>query len=258
MTERTFTPSNSGPIVLGLDLPFGYVHVQVLDSVTTANVTLSTEDETGPAADAVARARSRQDGQTLAVEVPEISADVVTQTMHGGRVVQNMSVVSGSVTGVTMVGGRIITGNTATMAPTVSPIVATVYLPAGSSLAVVTNSADAETFGYLDRVEFRSVSGNCRLDGVRELTAQTTSGDVTFGDVTERVTARSVSGDITASLYSGHAADLTTTSGDVHVSATGSSSGPLRAHSVSGDIHVHGGRHLNLSTRSVSGDVRTR
>ncbi|MFF3817282.1 DUF4097 family beta strand repeat-containing protein [Streptomyces bluensis] len=255
MTERTFVSATSGPIMLGISLPLGSVRVQVLDSLTTARVVLRTDDATGPAADAINRARSMQSGQAFGIEVPEMPSGVITQSRRGNRIVQNVGTVYGSVTGVTIVNGRVISGGMNTM-PTISPIEATVCLPPHSSLAVVSQSADAEVFGYVDRMEFRSVSGDLNADGVRELRANTTSGDIHAGRVTEQISAQSVSGDIDVDLYDGHGATLGTTSGDIRVQATNGAAGHVSAHSISGDVRVSGARHLSVSADSVSGDVR--
>ncbi|KUL64789.1 hypothetical protein ADL28_08885 [Streptomyces violaceusniger] len=258
MTERTFEMSTPGPVVLGLHLPMGSVDAQVIDSLRTARVVLSTDDSSGPAADAVNQARARQDGQTLALEVPELPGNVMTQTIRGNRIVQHMSVVTGSMTSVTIVNGRVIHGNGVHTTTTVSEIRARVLLPARSSLAVVSQSADAVVNGYVDRMEFRSVSGDLRLNGACELRAQTTSGDLGIVRVTDRLTARTVSGDIAVDLYSGNDADLNTTSGDVIVRAADAACGHLRAESVSGDVRVGGSRNLRVSAHSVSGDIYTR
>ncbi|MFG2460975.1 DUF4097 family beta strand repeat-containing protein [Streptomyces sp. NPDC048523] len=257
MTERTFDSKTSGPIVLGLSLPVGNVHVQVLNSITTARITLHTEDSTGPAADAVNQARTHQDGQALAIEVPEMPGNVMVQSIRGNRIVQSVGTVYGSMTGVTIINGRVVSGGMSN-AQTVSPITATVMLPAGSSLAVVATSADAFVSGYIERMEFRSVSGDLDADGVRQLTANTTSGDINVGRVTEQVTAQSVSGDIEVGLYDGRTATLNTTSGDIEVQATGAASGHVSARSVSGDVRISGARHLSVSADSVSGRVRNR
>ncbi|MGX8907357.1 DUF4097 family beta strand repeat-containing protein [Streptomyces netropsis] len=256
MTERTFLSQSAGPVVLGLNLPMGSVTVQVL-SITTARVELRTADPSGPAADAVIRARASQDGQAFAVEVPEIPGNVITQSFRGNRVTQSMHTVYGSVTGMTIVNGRVIHGGSADTMTRVSPIDARVILPVGSSLAVVSQSADTVVHGDLDRVEFRSVSGGMRADGVRSLTASTTSGDIITGRVAERITARSVSGSLAVTVYSGCAAELETTSGSVHIDATSGACGAVRAHSVSGDVNVSGGSQLRVSAHSVSGRVRT-
>ncbi|MEV4873714.1 DUF4097 family beta strand repeat-containing protein [Streptomyces syringium] len=258
MTERTFFSQSAGPVVLGLGLPMGSVTVQVLDSITTARVELRTADPSGPAADAVSRARGSQDGQAFAVEVPEIPSHVITQSFRGNRVTQSMHTVYGSVTGITIVNGRIINGGSADTMTTVSPIEARVILPVGSSLAVVSQSADTVVHGDLDRMEFRSVSGGMRADGVRSLTASTTSGDILTGRVAERITARSVSGSLAVNVYSGCAAELDTTSGNVSVRATSAAYGAVRANSVSGDVDISAGSHLRVSAHSVSGRVCTR
>ncbi|MFI9081184.1 DUF4097 family beta strand repeat-containing protein [Streptomyces sioyaensis] len=258
MTKRPFDSQSTGPVVLGLDLPMGSVHVQVLASITTARVVLRTDDSSGPAADAVNRARASQDGQTLAVEVPKIPGNVMMQNVRGNRVRQSVGTVYGSVTGVTIVNGRIITGGGTGVMDTVSPIEAIVSLPVGSSLAVVSQSASARVHGAIERMEFRSISGDLEIDGARHLSASTTSGDVIVGCLSDRLTARSVSGDITVDLYSGSDADLNTTSGDLDVRATAQAAGALRANTVSGDVRVSGGRDLRVSAHSVSGRVRTR
>lgn len=258
MVERVFVSDSTGPIVLGLDLPMGSVHVQVLGSITTACVVLRTDDSSSPAADAVNRARSTQNGQTMSVEVPEIPGNVMMQSIRGNQVVQSMGTVYGSVTGMTVINGRVITGGGTAVMETVSPIEAYVTLPAGSSLAVVSQSADARVHGDIERMEFRSVSGDLEISGARSLNASTTSGDVIVGRVTDRLTAYSVSGDITVDLYSGSDAELTTTSGDVDVRVTSRAAGVLCANTVSGDVRVVGGSELRVSANSVSGRVRTR
>ncbi|ATL27583.1 DUF4097 family beta strand repeat-containing protein [Streptomyces formicae] len=255
MAERTFVSATSGPVVLGLSLPVGHVHVHVGTQFGKARVYLETDDSTGPAADAVRGARTEQNGQAFGIEVPEMPGNVMTQSVRGHRVVQSMGTVYGSVTGVSIVNGRVISGSSQGMA-TVSPITANVFLPAGSSLAFVTTSGDAKVFGYVDALEFRSVSGDLHADGVQTLTARTTSGDVVVGRATGTVTAQSVSGDIDINLYDGRQAELHTTSGDIEVKATPAASGSLGAHSVSGNVRLFGTGHLRVGADSLSGRVR--
>lgn len=121
--------------------------------------------------------------------------NVMTQSRRGNRIVQNFGTVYGSVTGMTVVNGRVISGGMDTM-QTVSPIEATVCVPPRSSLAVVSQAADAAVYGDVERIEFRSISGDLYADGARDLRANTTSGDIRAGRVTEQITAQSVSGDI--------------------------------------------------------------
>ncbi|MFF4030346.1 DUF4097 family beta strand repeat-containing protein [Streptomyces sviceus] len=253
MTERTFDSATSGPIVLGLSLPVGSVRVQVVESLISARVVLRTADSTGPAADAVNRARSEQNGQVFGIEVPEMPNGVIVRGNRGTvmQSVGNMSIVGGTL----RINGRVVSGGMGNM-PTVSPIEAVVSLPAGSSFGLAGTSADAEVFGYVDRMEFRSVSGDLDADGVRQLTANTTSGDINVGRVADQVTAHSVSGDIEVRLYDGSAATLNTTSGDIEMQATGAASGHVSAHSISGNVRLSGARHLSVSANSVSGRVR--
>ncbi|MFC5719890.1 DUF4097 family beta strand repeat-containing protein [Streptomyces gamaensis] len=258
MTTCTFVSQTTGPIGLALDLPAGSVRVQVLDSITTARVELRTDDSSGPAADAVNRARGRQDGETLAVAVPELPGNVMMQSVRGNRVTQSMGTFYGSVTGVTIINGRVVTGHGTGVMETVSMIEAVVSLPAGSSVEVVSTSADASVYGAVDWLEFRSVSGDLYADAARALAARTTSGDVAVGRVSESVWARSVSGDIRIAQYDGQHAQLATTSGDVTVQATSAASGLVTAHSVSGDVSVSGPGHLRVTANSISSRVRNR
>ncbi|GHC65499.1 DUF4097 family beta strand repeat-containing protein [Streptomyces cinnamoneus] len=257
MTERVFDSATSGPIVLGISLPVGSIRVRVIDNLTTARLVLRTDDPTGPAADAVNRARSTQDGQAFGIEVPEMPGNVMVQSHRGNRIVQTFGTVYGSMTGVTIINGRVVSGGTNAMQP-VSPIEATVFLPPNSSIAIVSQSADAAVFGYVDRMEFRSISGGLDAKGARELRSNTTSGDIRVGRVTEQIAAQSVSGDIEVVLYDGRGATLSTTSGDITVQATNDADGHVSANSVSGDVRISGARHLNVSANTVSGRVRNR
>ncbi|QSY50196.1 MULTISPECIES: DUF4097 family beta strand repeat-containing protein [Streptomyces] len=256
MTEHSFVSQSAGPIVLGVELPVGRVHVQVLDSLTTARVVVRTDDSSGPAADAVRRARSSQNGQALAIEVPEVPGNVITQSFDGNRITQTINTVHGTVTSMTIIDGRVVAGGPTGVLGVVSPIEIRVALPVGSSLAVVSQSADAIVRGSVDQMEFRSVSGDLRVDVARSLNAKTTSGDVAIGRVMGPINARSVCGDISVGLYGGPEAELNSTSGDVSVRVAEDSTGPVRVSSVSGDIRVVGGRG-RVNARSVSGRVRT-
>ncbi|MGG2465629.1 DUF4097 family beta strand repeat-containing protein [Streptomyces sp. RGM 3693] len=257
MTERTFTSQTAGPVVLGLDLPMGSVHVQVDATAKHASVLLRTDDTTGKVVEAINRAHLGQVGQAITVRVPELPGNVMTQTIRGNQIFQSMGTVYGSVTGVTIVNGRIVTGGSSTM-ERVSPIEAMVTLPPGSSLAVVSTSADTFISGALEELEFRSVSGALDADRVRRLTADTTSGAILADRVTERVNARSVSGRIDIDVYYGHDARLNTTSGAVTLHATEDATGTVSARSVSGYVRVTGGPGVRKDAHSVSGRVLTR
>ncbi|MEU1822625.1 DUF4097 family beta strand repeat-containing protein [Streptomyces abikoensis] len=253
MTERLFKAEGRGPIVLGLSLSLGKVLVSVDPTVSQAEVMLHTEDASGPGADAVLGARVQQDGRVMSVVVPEI-ANAMVGGGGGMHIVQNFGTVTGSVTGVTIVNGRVVSGVGAM--PTIQPLKAVVILPPGSSLAVVTTSADAVVAGEIERLEFRSVSGAVAAENARSLTVDTTSGRVRVDRVTGEAAIRSVSGSTTIHSYSGTSASVTSTSGAISMTATPQATGYIRAESVSGDVRVTGGHHLSIRVHSLSGYAR--
>ncbi|MGQ4514760.1 hypothetical protein [Streptomyces sp. DW26H14] len=99
MTERSFLSASAGPVVFGLSLPVGRAQVHINDRLTTARVTLHTNDSTGPAADAIHRARSMQNGQAFGIEVPEMPGNVTVLGGGGTQVFQSVGTVYGSMTG---------------------------------------------------------------------------------------------------------------------------------------------------------------
>ncbi|MEU3353801.1 DUF4097 family beta strand repeat-containing protein [Streptomyces sp. NPDC037389] len=252
MTERFFKAEGTGPIVLGLSLSLGKVLVSVDPAVSQAEVMLHTDDTSGPGADAVLGARVRQDGRVMSVEVPEITNAMVAGG-GGMHVVQNFGTVTSSVVGATIINGRVVSGGAM---PTIQPLKAVVILPPGSSVAVVTTSADAVVAGEVERLEFRSVSGAMAVETARSLTVDTTSGRVRADRVTSEAAIRSVSGSTTIHSYSGSTASVTSTSGTIRVTATAQATGYIRAESVSGDVHVTGADHLTVHARSLSGYAR--
>ncbi|HZT91980.1 MAG TPA: DUF4097 family beta strand repeat-containing protein [Gaiellaceae bacterium] len=120
----------------------------------------------------------------------------------------------------------------------------------GGNTSVQTASGDVEIEVAHGPVSVQSASGDVRIDeAYDDVKATTVSGDVHHGAVmTGRVTAQSVSGDISIGVRRGSTAflDCSTLSGDTQsdLEATGDApdgEGPLveiRAKSVSGDIHV--------------------
>ncbi|MFC9224647.1 DUF4097 family beta strand repeat-containing protein [Streptomyces hygroscopicus] len=254
MVEHVFNADSSGSVVLNLTLPLGRITVTVDRELERARVILRTEDTTGPGADAVRRATTQHSGRQMSVQVPEIPGAVMMSGNGGGsRITQTASTVAfgQTVTGLTFVNGRLITAGTSM--PTIRPIDAIVTLPAQSSLAVVTTSADTTVHGKLARLTVHSVSGDVTAMTAHVLEAHTTSGDIEAEIVTGELLAHSVSGDVRVLSYRGDTANATTTSGDVHLTATAEATGFITAQSVSGDVKVTGARHLNPRVRSVSG-----
>lgn len=213
MSEQTLF-ADSPDAEVRLRLPVGFVVAEAFECVVVPRVRLSTDDETGPAADAVRSATAGQTDGILAVDVPD-------------------SQPSGA---------------------DASPVLVWVEMPAGSSLTVETVSADLKTTGRFGRLRFDSPFGDLRAAYVRELEAQTVTGAVTVsraertrvrtvsGDiVTRRYDGSSgrllsTSGDVEVTTTEDAAGSLTahTVSGDVYLRC-----GPrvrVDARSVSGDV----------------------
>ncbi|WP_405539201.1 DUF4097 family beta strand repeat-containing protein [Streptomyces antimycoticus] len=253
MVEQVFNAESTGPAVVNLTLPLGRITVACDPKVERARVVLQTEDTTGPGADAVRRATIRHRfGRRMSVQVPEIPSAVM-MSGTGSRVSQTVGTVGVGqvVTGLTFVGGQLVSGGS-TM-PTIRLIEAFVTLPAGSSLAVVTTSADTTVYGDLGRLSVHSVSGDVIAQTVRVLETDTTSGDIAAETVTGELAARSVSGDVQVFSYRGDTANATTVSGDISLTATAHATGFITANSVSGDVRVTGAGHLTPRVHSVSG-----
>jgi DUF4097 and DUF4098 domain-containing protein YvlB len=149
-----------------------------------------------------------------------------------------------------------------------------VRCPRGSDLVVRAGSADVRTEGSLGGVDLKSASGDISLELVRSLHADTASGDVHVLEVEESAEVRTASGDaafrrcggrlvahlVSGDLDVGEAArglEVKTVSGNVRVRAV--SGGPMRVHSVSGDVElgVASGQRLYVDASSVSGAMRS-
>jgi len=111
-----------------------------------------------------------------------------------------------------------------------------IRVPAGSSIAVNTVSAD---------IEVRNVSGAQRLQSV--------SGDIVAGTLSNEVECKTVSGDV---VLTGPGSPgiftITTVSGDAELSGV---AGEVNAHTVSGDIELVTGTTARSRLRSTSGDL---
>ncbi|WP_049650126.1 DUF4097 family beta strand repeat-containing protein [Kitasatospora sp. MY 5-36] len=228
-TTRTLTAATAGATTVDLSLLgiHGRVDVQAVPGLTTAEITISTTDDTGEAADAVTSADLRWDprGALVArVQGQGVGDGTTTIVSRSGRTItmQRAGTVYGSVTGMvidgdlTIVGGRV-GGRGATLVQGPAPVVVTARVPEDSSVIGRTQSADLTTTGRLTAVA-----------------ATTQSGDVSVGTVST-VSARTMSGDIRAS-WLGAGADLQTMSGDIR--ALAANPGAVTAGSMSGDVTV--------------------
>ncbi len=107
-----------------------------------------------------------------------------------------------------------------------------------------------------DSLSVQTVSGDIRSDfplAPGALTANSTSGDITFPDLeSDRTSVSTISGDILLSSVSGASVSLSTTSGNI---VTGDISGESNVSTTSGEVRITEAEK-NLSVNSVSGDVR--
>jgi hypothetical protein len=240
-TRNHHIAAQQGPVTLDVTLPTGAVSV-IIEDRQTAEVTISTQDDAGPSADAVNNVAIDGGGGRLTVRLPRPTGGTVIQTGgHGTTMINsdggvfvagsNYGSVVQSGRGVWVDGGQIHGG--ALMVGS-SPIVVEARLPLGSSLSANTTSADISAAGPLVAAHIRSVSGDVTLSDVERPYVQTTSGDIEI---------RALSGN----------ADLAAVSGDIRVHAIRPCA--VRANTVSGDVRVTGAR-VDLDAGSVSGRVR--
>ncbi|MGW7582777.1 DUF4097 family beta strand repeat-containing protein [Kitasatospora sp. NPDC054768] len=246
-TTRTLTAATTGATTVDLSLRgiHGRVDVQAVPGLDTAEITISTTDDTGEAADAVTNADLRWDprGALVAhVQGQGTGGGTTTIVTRSGRTItmQGVGTVYGSVTGMvidgglTIVGGRVVGGRGATLVQSPAPVVVTARVPEDSAVIGRTQSADLTTTGRLTAVAATTQSGDVSVGTASTVSARTQSGDV----VLERaVTAEvhTMSGDIRAS-WLGASADLQTMSGDIRAYAA--NPGAVTAGSMSGDVTV--------------------
>lgn len=282
-TRQTFTATDSGPIWADITSHTGAVTVTVDPTLTRAQITVSTPDTEGPAADAVRGTTSREHTSNgvdvLEIRVPKIPSNhmqVGGSSFHfssGDLDVSQYGVVNtGTMTGAVISGGNIWVGGhqvvsngrvvaqagTIVTGPGASGhITVDVRVPDLSSVRLETTSADLRVaHGDLQVLDVHSVSGDVEAKGVHTLRGNLTSGDVLVERVEARVDATTVSGDIEIGAYSGTEFRASSVSGDITVSATPASDGFFTATTVSGDVATRGAEHLNPRVSTVSGRVR--
>jgi DUF4097 and DUF4098 domain-containing protein YvlB len=133
-----------------------------------------------------------------------------------------------------------------------------VKLPAGSSLAINTVSADIGVRGLRGSQRLQSVSGNLRTEAAAEdVECKTVSGDVNVAGSGQRalLTVTTVSGDAAVTKVAGEV-NGNTVSGDFTVAMGEASRSRLR--STSGNLGLTGklAADARLDIESISGDVR--
>lgn len=127
-----------------------------------------------------------------------------------------------------------------------------VTVPADSSLAARTGSADVEGSGRLGAVAVRSGSGDVHLADVDgPSVVETGSGDVRVDVARGDLRAKSGSGVVTLGRTCG-SVSVSTGSGDVRIDST---EGPTVAKTGSGDLSIRTAHRGQVSLRGASGDV---
>ncbi|MEU5161235.1 DUF4097 family beta strand repeat-containing protein [Streptomyces sp. NPDC020875] len=245
--------ADAGPVLADITCPDGAVRVVVDPAATAARVEVTSGDPDGPAAEAAARTRIHQTGNRLSVVVPPVPPTVYAGIRGSGVIVLSGTV---HINGLNINGhggrGTVMTGSTG--------VEVLVVLPAGSSVTYTGSSGDLRTHGVLAGLTATTVSGSIIAESVSRMSAESVSGSITAGTVTERVDAESVSGSVTVGAYGGELASIRTTSGSVRLTASPAARGRITARAVSGSIRIHGtdGRDdLDISASAVTGTVTT-
>lgn len=132
-------------------------------------------------------------------------------------------------------------------------------------LRVEVKTKKSERYGSYDDTQLRlrvpvgvvltldGTSADLMVRGLKgDLVARTVSGDVQIEVNSKRISAQTVSGDLTVLAPHAVSTKVSTVSGDADVQGA---SGELVAESVSGDVRVEGGVFSKLELKSVSGDV---
>lgn len=126
-----------------------------------------------------------------------------------------------------------------------------VTAPTASGIRIQSQSANITVSGRSDRIEARTASGDVRIDEVAgRSVVQTASGDVSI-TATAECDIRTASGDVEVQSASADAV-LHSTSGNIRLAAPG---GNINARSVSGDVTVLDATSGNAQLVTVSGDV---
>ncbi|MEY9961340.1 DUF4097 family beta strand repeat-containing protein [Streptacidiphilus sp. MAP5-52] len=275
-TTRTITAPTTGAVTVDLELLGigGHTEVLVDQDLTAAEITITTTDDTGEAADAVTSARLHWDQRGALVAHVQGQDNgggttVITRSGRGGvSVVQSVGTVYGSITGMviggdsygdmTIVNGRVISGGGTTVVQGPAPIYIRARVPEGSAVIARTQSADLRATGPLAAVAATTQSGSVNVDTADSVHAKTMSGSIGIGHAAT-VQANTMSGSIQVNSLA-QSGDLSTMSGSVraHVTGTGAR---LEANSMSGNVTITADAHavdsLNAHASSLSGRTST-
>ncbi|WP_406119637.1 DUF4097 family beta strand repeat-containing protein [Streptomyces anulatus] len=223
-TSQTFTATAVGAVWADIISPVGTVTVTTDPALTHAVITVSTTDDDGPLAEAVANATHREHPyrgmECIRVDIPE---------PRGGTKYEGRSI------------------NVDVRLPTDT-----------SSVRLDTTSADLTAHGDLQILDVHSVSGSIRAEGVHTLRATTTTGGALAQRVDYRVDVTTSTGDVHIGAYNGSEFRLNSLSGDVNVSATPAADGEMDITTVTGNVTTRGTDELDVRIRTTTGDLNRR
>lgn len=245
-TSQTFTATAAGAVWADIISPVGTVTVTVDPALTHAVITVSTTDDEGPLAEAVAHATHREHPyrgmECIRVDIPEPRGG----TTHGGRKSTSND-------------RAVATEGTAGQGTGAGTINVDVRLPSDtSSVRLDTNSADVTAHGDLQILDVHSVSGSIRAEVVHTLRATTTTGSALAQRVDYRVDVTTESGTVHIGAYNGSEFRINSLSGDVNVSATPAADGEMDINTVSGNVTTRGTDELDVRIRTTTGDLNRR
>lgn len=288
-TEQTFTATTAGRIWADVISNVGTVDVTVDPHLEHAEITVRTNSDEGPIADAVRSTTVREHVSNglnvFEVRVPKADGGGTTMQIGGSHFSfsgnsgvsiggGNFGVINtGEMTGAVISGGDIWVGGrqvvsdgrvvaeqgTVVGGPGVGTIAIEVKVPTLSSVRLETTSADLRVLrGDLQFLDVRSISGDVEAKGVHTLRGNTTSGDFEVESIDARVDVNSVSGDLEIGAYNGSDFRASTVSGDISVTATPAATGSIDASTVSGNVTTRNVAQLHERVSTISGRHRRR
>jgi DUF4097 and DUF4098 domain-containing protein YvlB len=127
----------------------------------------------------------------------------------------------------------------------------TIKVPAGSTCAAKTVSADLSCVGDWSAISLHTASGDLTAASVGDVAMRSASGDLLLDRASGTVSAQTASGNVRAARIDGDIR-ITTASGDV---AVGYCSGPVAVHTASGDVNLSAVGAGRVHLASSSGDL---
>jgi Toastrack DUF4097 len=213
-----------GPVALVVRAPSGAVEIEAVDA-SEAAVDLEALRSGAEAAVEAAVVELRPGGSR-----PELLVDIQYGFRIGGRRGPRLSIQVGS-------------------GPSIR---ASIRVPTGSSVEVVSEAADVNATGRFDRAEVKTAAGDVRLEEVEgDVRVKCVSGDVTLGTIGGEAIINSVSGDAEIGRVVGDAV-LQSVSGDIELREA---EGSVQAKTISGDVRIGSATKGHVAMQSVSGDL---